>query len=57
MRERTRDLVEIFHTNERRWNPRRWKDLPQPGRPCHTGNEALDDELDEDDALDEGDDE
>lgn len=55
MRERTRDLCEIFSENERRWNPR-WRDLPRPGRGATKGDVSLDEELISDlDELDETD--
>ena len=58
MGERTRDLVDIFSENQRRWQPR-WKDLPRPGGSCYKGDESLDDvlirDLDETDELEDTD--
>jgi hypothetical protein len=44
VRERTRDLCDIFAENERRWKPS-WKDLPRTGGSCYTGDLPLDEEL------------
>lgn len=54
MGERTRDLVDIFEANERRYRPR-WRDLrwPRPGDTYQSTDE--DDELDEPLTTDEED--
>jgi hypothetical protein len=54
VRERTRDLVELFNENERRWTPR-WKDLPRTGGSCYKGDVELDVELIRDLETDEDD--
>jgi hypothetical protein len=51
-RERTRDLVDIFNENQRRWKPR-WKDLPRNNGSCYTGDVPLDEELIRDQDTDE----